>query len=77
MTDDADEAAVGLLMLFPSMTLPAASLTITVPSAVQTTLRVIDTPHGLAGAKTQPVAVPVFVKSAAARPEMRSLNVKL
>ena len=36
----------------------------------------IVTPNGLDGVKTQPVAVPVFEKSAAAKPDIRSLNVK-
>ena len=76
VTDEADEAAAGPVLLVASMTLLAASRTITVPSDPQTTLRVIVTPNGLDGAKTQPVAVPVLEKSAAAKPDMRSLNVK-
>ena len=77
VTDDANEAATGPVLLVISMTLLAASRTITVPSDSQTTPSVIVTPNGLDGAKTQPVAVPVFEKSAAAKPDMRSLNVKL
>ena len=77
VTDDADEAVPGPVLLVASMTLLAASRTITVPSDSHTTLRVIVTPNGLDGAKTQPVAVPVFEKSATAKPDIRSLNVKL
>ena len=77
VTEDASEAAAGPVLLVASMTLFAAIRTMTVPSDPQTTLRVIVTPNGLDGAKTQPVAVPAFEKSAAASPDMRSLNVKL
>ena len=76
VTEDASEAAAGPVLLVASMTLLAASRTITVPSDPQTTPRVMVTPNGLDGAKTQPVAVPVLEKSAAAKPDMRSLNVK-
>jgi hypothetical protein len=63
-----------------SFTLPAARVNTTVPEEQPVTVTataVAAVAVALAGLNTQPVAVPVFVKSAAARPVTPSLKVRL
>jgi hypothetical protein len=54
-----------------------AKLNTTVPAEQEETATVIEEPEAAAGVKTQPVAVPVLEKSAAANPEMASEKVKV
>jgi hypothetical protein len=54
-----------------------ARLAITVPSEQEAIVIVIEDPEAAEGVKTQPVAVPVFEKSAAVSPEIVSEKVKL
>ena len=56
---------------------PAAKRGITVPSEQLVTVSVRVAPESAPGAKTQPVAVPVLVKSAAATPVTDSENVSV
>ena len=65
-------------------TLPAKSVTdaedkpkINVPSEQEETVTVIEEPEAAEGVKTQPVAVPVFEKSAAVKPETASEKVRV
>ena len=60
-----------------SLTALAASLSITVPDEQEEAVTVIDDPDEAEGVKTQPVAVPVLEKSAAANPEMASEKVSV
>jgi hypothetical protein len=64
------DAAVFNPFVFPaaSATAPFLRLTMTVPSLVQTTFKVIDVPEIADGVNTQPVAVPVYEKSSDAIP---------
>jgi hypothetical protein len=57
-----------------SETAPDASLATTVPSEVQTTVTVIEVPESVLGVKSQPVAVPVLLKSSEAMPLTVSLK---
>jgi len=74
VTLEADAADEGPVLLAESVTPPDASLAITVPSEVQTMLKVIDVPDESLGVKVQPVAVPVLLKSPDAMPLTVSLK---
>ncbi len=76
-TEAADSAVAAPALLAASETAAAASLSATVPAEQEATVTVIDDPEEAEGVKTQPVAVPVFEKSAAVNPEMASEKVKL
>jgi hypothetical protein len=65
------------VLLAASETAAAASRNTTVPAEQEATVTVIDDPEAAEGVNTQPVAVPVLEKSAAANPEMASEKVKL
>jgi len=54
-----------------------ARLAITVPCEQEETVIVIEDPEDAEGVNTQPVAVPVLLKSAAVNPETVSEKVKL
>jgi len=60
-----------------SDTAEAANLSTTVPSEQDETVTVIEEPEAADGVNTQPVAVPVFEKSAAVNPEIVSEKAKL
>ena len=60
-----------------SLTPEAASLNIKVPLEQEETVIVIEEPEAAEGVKTQLVAVPVLLKSAAARPEIASEKVRV
>ena len=76
-TEEADSAVAGPVLLAASETAAAASRNTTVPAEQEATVTVIDDPEAAEGVNTQPVAVPVLEKSAAANPEMASEKVKL
>ena len=61
-------SAKGPVLPAASLTELAASLPIKVPSEQEATTTVTTVPEEAEGVKTQPVAVPVFEKSAEARP---------
>jgi len=67
--EEASALLAGPLLPAVSETDEAASLKTTVPSEQEAAVTVIDEPELVEGVKTQPVAVPVFEKSAAVRPE--------
>jgi hypothetical protein len=60
-----------------SLTALAANLSITVPDEQDDSTTVIDDPDEAEGVKTQPVAVPVFEKSAEVSPVTGSEKVKV
>jgi len=76
-TEDASTLLAGALFPAASETAEAASLNTTVPSEHEEIVTVIEEPELAAGVKTQPVAVPVLLKSAEVRPEIASEKVKL
>ena len=76
-TEEADRAAAGPVLLAASETAAAASRSATVPSEQEATVTVIDEPEAAEGVNTQPVAVPVFEKSAAPNPEIASEKAKV
>jgi hypothetical protein len=59
-----------------SFTPEAANLNITLPSEQEVSVTVTEEPATAEGVKTQPVAVPVFEKSAEVKPEMPSEKVR-
>ena len=65
------------MLLAASETAEAASRSTTVPSEQEATVIVIDDPEAAEGVNKQPVAVPVFEKSAAPNPEIASEKVKV
>ena len=69
VTEEADSAVVGPVLLAASETAAAASLSATVPAEQEETVIAIDDPEAAAGVNTQPVAVPVLEKSAEVKPE--------
>ena len=69
--------AAGPLLPAESEIDEAESLKTTVPSEQEETVTVIEEPEAAEGVKTQPVAVPVFVKSADVRPETLSEKVSV
>ena len=77
VTEEADRAVAGPVLLDSSETAAAASLSATVPSEQEVTVTVIDEPEAAEGVKTQPVADPVFEKSAAVNPETTSEKVRI
>jgi hypothetical protein len=70
VTVDAECVEVGPVFSAASVTLFALRLKITVPSEVHATSTWMTVPDDAAGVTTQPVAVPVRVKSLLARPLM-------
>jgi len=76
-TREADAAEEGPLFAALSLTARAAKRVTTVPSEHEATVTVIDEPEDAEGVKTQPVAVPVFEKSAEARPLTTSEKVRV
>ncbi len=77
---DADAAAdddVGPWLPAASATAFALSCATSVPAPTHVTVTVIVVPDAADGVKVQPVAVPVFVKLDADRPETDSLNVNV
>ena len=69
VTEEASTLLAGLLLPAVSETDEAASLKTTVPSEQEAAVTVIDEPELVEGVKKQPVAVPVFEKSAEVNPE--------
>ena len=69
---EAAETGAGPLLPARSLTALPASLNITVPAEQEETETTIDEPELEAGLNTQPVAVPVLLKSAAVKPVMAS-----
>ena len=68
LTEEADSAVVGPVLLAASETAAAAIRNTTVPAEQEETVTAIDDPEAAEGVNTQPEAVPVFEKSAEARP---------
>ena len=60
-----------------SVTELAANLSTTVPSEQEAAVIVIEEPEAEEGVKTQPVADPLFEKSAAVNPETTSEKVRI
>jgi hypothetical protein len=77
VTEEALRLATGPTLLALSLTPEAASLNTTVPSEQEDTVTVIVEPEAAEGVNTQPVAVPVFEKSADVKPEMPSEKVRI
>ena len=77
VTEEAEEAAAGPILVAVSVTELAANLSTTVPSEQEAAVIVIEEPEAEEGVNTQPVADPVFEKSAAARPEIASEKVRV
>ena len=75
--EEALTLAAGPVLPAESETDANASFKITVPSEQEATVTVIEEPEAAEGVKTQPVAVPVFEKSAEVRPEMLSEKVRV
>ena len=76
-TRDAEAAEEGPLFAALSLTARAAKRTTTVPSEQEAIVTVIDEPEAAEGVKTQPVAVPVLLKSAEVRPLTASEKVRV
>ena len=72
VTLEASVLEAGPVLPAVSVTPLAARRATTVPSEQLATVTVIDVPEAADGVNTQPVAVPVLVKSAAAIPETDS-----
>ena len=68
VTEGALSLADGAALPAESEAALAASLNITVPSEQEATVTVIDEPELAEGVNTQPVAVPVLLKSAEVKP---------
>ena len=77
VTDEAELAALGAEFPAASTTAPERTSTTIVPSLHEVTVTVNVVPDEVAGENTQPVAVPVFEKSAAVKPETAPSNVKV
>ena len=77
VTEDASTAAAGPALEEVSATEAAASRKTTVPAEQEVTVTVIDEPAAAEGVNTQPVAVPVFEKSAEVRPVIDSEKVRV
>ena len=77
VTEAAASAAEGPVLEAASLAPFAASLNTNVPSEQEEATTVIDEPEAEEGAKTQPVAVPVFEKSAAVNPATASEKVRV
>ena len=70
-------SAKGPVLPAASLTELAASLPIKVPSEQEATTTVTTVPEEAEGVKTQPVAVPVLLKSAEVNPETVSEKVRI
>ena len=77
VTDAAATLLAGPALLALSLTPAAASLNITVPAEQEETVTVTDEPEAAEGVNTQPVAVPVFEKSAEVKPDTVSEKVRI
>jgi hypothetical protein len=76
-TREAVAAEEGPLFAALSLTARAAKRTTTVPSEQEAIVTAIDDPEAAEGVKTQPVAVPVLLKSAEVRPLTASEKVRV
>ena len=77
VTEVALKLAAGPVLPAVSLTPEAASLNIKVPLEQEETVIVIEEPEDAEGVKTQPVAVPVFEKSAEVKPDTVSEKVRI
>ena len=77
MTEEAEMAAAGPALDAESLTPEAESLKATVPSEQEAAVTVIEEPEDEEGEKEQPVAEPVFEKSAEVKPETLSEKVSV
>ena len=77
VTEEASKLAAGPVLPAVSLTPEAASLNIKVPLEQEETVIVIEEPEDAEGVKTQPVAVPVFEKSAEVKPDTVSEKVRI
>ena len=77
VTEEAAAAVAGPPLPAESATEEAASLNTTVPAEQEATVTVIEEPEAAEAVKAQPVAVPVFEKSAAVKPEIVSEKVRV
>lgn len=77
VVEEAEVAVVGPWFPAASCTELALSRATNVPAPVQSTDTVIVVPEVADGVNVHPVAVPVFVKSAADKPLIASLNVSV
>ena len=77
VTEEASKLLAGPLLLAASETALAAKLKTTVPSEQEETVTVIEEPEEAEGVNKQPVAVPVFEKSAAVNPATASEKVRV
>ena len=77
LTEEADSAVVGPVLLAASETAAAAIRNTTVPAEQEETVIAIDDPEAAEGVNTQPVAVPVLLKSVEVRPEILSEKVRV
>ena len=77
VTEEASKLVAGPVLPAESATEEAASLNTTVPAEHEATVTVIDEPEAAEAVKAQPVAVPVFEKSAAVKPEIVSEKVRV
>ena len=68
-TEEASILLAGPLLPAVSDTAEAANLSTTVPCEQEATVTVIEEPEAAEGVNTQPVAVPVLLKSAEVNPE--------
>ena len=77
VTEEAEMAAAGPALDAESLTPEAESLKATVPSEQEAAVTVIEEPEDEDEEKEQPVAVPVFEKSAEVKPETLSEKVSV
>ena len=77
VTEEASKLVAGPVLPAVSLTPEAANLNTTVPSEHEETETVIDEPEAAEGVNTQPVADPVFEKSAAVNPATASEKVRV
>jgi hypothetical protein len=77
VTEEASKLAAGPVLPAVSLTPEAASLNIKVPLEQEETVTVIEDPEAAEGVNTQPVAVPVLLKSVEVRPEILSEKVRV
>ena len=77
VTEEASKLVAGPLLPAESATEEAARRSTTVPSEQEVSETVIEEPEAAEAVKAQPVAVPVFEKSAAVKPEIVSEKVRV
>ena len=76
VTEEVLRLLAGPVLPAESATEEAARRSTTVPSEQEAAVTVIDEPEAAEAVKAQPVAVPVFEKSAAVKPETDSEKVR-